>query len=188
MTSLERDYYNWLCAKAVPDIQLRSVYSNLLYILYTTNYTPSLEKDVNRECDGHDFIYQYGYEHNLQNSFMRDYIQREGCSILEMMVALAFRMEVEILADQDKGNRVHVWFWNMIRSLDLDGQYDKAFDWKYVTYRLQCFENRDYYANGKYGLFTISNPNIDMRNCEIWWQMMYYIGELNDKEKNYESQ
>ena len=52
---------------------------------------------------------------------------------------------------------------------------DYEYDEYYVTSSVTNFLNRNYLLNGKGGLFTIPNTNIDLRDVEIWYQMNLYI-------------
>ena len=40
------------------------------------------------------------------------------------------------------------------------------------------FMNRDYDSNGRGGLFIVNNPRQDLREVEIWYQMHWYLNEL----------
>lgn len=46
------------------------------------------------------------------------------CSVLEVMIALALRMEEETMASSEFGDRTNQWFWYMIVSLGLSGMTD----------------------------------------------------------------
>lgn len=47
------------------------------------------------------------------------YLDNRPCSVLEMIIALAIRLEEHIMDDPDIGNRTGQWFWDMIVSLGL---------------------------------------------------------------------
>ena len=60
-------------------------------------------------------------------------IALEECSVLEMMVALAKRIDDDILYDYEIGTQTEKWFWMMIDSLGLSGMTDDSFDENTVT-------------------------------------------------------
>ena len=99
------------------------------------------------------------------------------CSMLEMMVALAVRIEEHIMEDSSAGNRVGQWFWNMVVSLGLAAMDDGRFHEDRADYILDRFERRDYEYNGAGGLFTVNHPTEDMRRLDIWYQLMHYLQE-----------
>lgn len=180
MTSfLEENYYNWLCTMAIPDDSTRSKYSNLLFTLYNIEFIPKMDRDENRMHDGIDFKKQYAYMNGLPYKTVEYGIRKNSCSMLEMMVALSYRMEEEIMDDPDKGNRTSLWFKTMLESMELIDQTDDKFNWQYVVQILYQFNDRKYQYNGHFGLFTLNNPPIDMRQVEIWYQMFYYLEENN---------
>lgn len=126
--------------------------------------------DGNRAEDGLSLRARYedetGYSSMMQN---------RPCSVLEMMVALAVRCEEDIMTDDVYGDRTPYWFDSMIFSLGLSGMTDPHYDEEYVADILYKFLYRQYGSNGRGGLFTINNPNIDVRSMEIWMQLNWYL-------------
>lgn len=98
--------------------------------------------------------------------------------MLEMMVALALRIEEQIMADDTEGDRTGVWFYAMIVSLGLDGYDDKHYNPVDVQEIINRFEAGEYMPSGRGGLFTVADPTVDMRNLEIWYQAMRYLNTL----------
>ncbi|MEG1515987.1 MAG: hypothetical protein RSD95_13955 [Clostridia bacterium] len=99
--------------------------------------------------------------------------------MLEMMVALASRCEEQIMDNPDDGDRTGKWFFEMVESLGLMGMDDRRFH-KGAACDILCrFMRRAYDESGQGGLFTIRQPNsnVDMREIEIWYQMMTYLEE-----------
>ena len=66
----------------------------------------------------------------------------------------------------------------MIKNLNLCSMDDKTFDRDYVEDILTKFLNREYEPDGTGGLFTITSRNDDLRNVEIWYQMMWHLDEV----------
>lgn len=156
----------------------RLSHRKLLRLLYDIQFVYILDMDENRAEDGISFRYRYGYECGHSNSIIERYLDTRPCSVLEMMVALAFKGEEQIMNDSDYGDRTGQWFWNMIVSLGLGSMSDDNFDERYVYNTITRFLDRDYAPNGQGGLFTIENPAYDMRYVEIWSQFMWYLDEV----------
>lgn len=81
--------------------------------------------------------------------------------------------------DPSVGNRTGQWFWGMIVSLGLGSMIDARFDEKFVNDAITKFLNREYETNGKGGLFTVPNCDIDMRTATIWRQLCRYLQDVN---------
>lgn len=98
-------------------------------------------------------------------------IALEECSVLEMMVALAKRIDDDILYDYEIGTQTEKWFWMMIDSLGLSGMTDDSFDENTVTRIIYNFMDYNFAPDGKGGLFYVPGYNGDIREMEIWYQM-----------------
>ena len=103
----------------------------------------------------------------------------ETCSMLEMMIALALRCEETIMDNPQKGNRTKQWFWQMVASLGLSSMTDDNYDRRYVRLILNQFMRNDYEPDGHGGLFTIHGSKDDLRNVEIWVQLLWYLDTIS---------
>lgn len=180
-TELDQAYFDWMCAK-VGSPKRGGTYQRLLHFLHEVTFDYTIEMDDNRAVDGIDFRYQFGYENNIPDAVIASLLDDRPCSILEMMVALAFRCEWHIIHDPDVGDRTGWMFWGMVDSLGLLGMDDTAFDLRTVNAVIYRFLNRRYEPNGAGGLFTLKDPPRDMRNVEIWKQMSFYLNEVYAKQ------
>lgn len=175
---LNKRYFEWMC-----DLVYNNKYSNrlsyrkLLTYLNTIDFVYIIPRDSNREEDGVDLRYRFGYECDYDNPTIALYLDDHGCSMLEMMVALSMRCEETIMTDPNVGDRTGQWFWGMIVNLGLGSMTDEKFDSDYVDYVISRFTNREYSRNGEGGLFTVKNCDDDLRNVEIWYQMCWYLDE-----------
>lgn len=166
-------YFDWLARKVNSEEHFIGDYIRLLSTLYDRSFTWSVGHDDNREADGLELRNRY-----LEECGDSRIIFKESCSILEMMVALAIRIEDSLMYDPDYGDRTPLWFWDMIRSLGLERFTDSYFDAATVNHILSQFLARDYSRDGRGGLFTVKNNHIDMRKTEIWYQMNFHYGEI----------
>lgn len=166
-------YFEWMC-----DILCHNRFSKkvsrikLLDCLHSIEFQYSIPNDENRAKDGIALRFRYAVVNDCEGA--EDYIDGP-CSVLEMMLALAFRCEECIMGDLEHGDRTAQWFWEMIASLGLGSMNDSNFDQDYVEEVILDFMNRDYASNGKGGLFTVRGCKYDMRDLEIWLQLNEYL-------------
>jgi hypothetical protein len=165
----------------------RLSYKKLLYFLYNTDFTYTIELDANRYEDGTDLRYRFGYDTGFSSAVIADCIDIFPCSVLEMLIALSIRLEDHIMSDPDAGDRTAKWFWDMIVNLGLGSMDDSKFNETEANYIVQRFLNREYEPNGKGGLFTLEHCDEDLRNVEIWYQACWYLdkvlyGGYNDEQ------
>ena len=101
------------------------------------------------------------------------------CSILEMLVALAIRIEDQITVNDRYGDRAGQWFWEMIVNMGVGGMTNDNYDEGLVTEVLLRFNNRQYnYDGSNGGIFVIPDPPNDLRNTDIWYQANWYLSRL----------
>lgn len=166
-------YFRWLSGfvnEQRPSSRIS--YNKLLNRLHDIEFIYLHPMDENRASNGVSLRYRYACE---CDDFEAAKAYLVGpCSVLEMMIALSLKCE-GIMDDPNMGDRTGQWFWEMIVSLGLGSMYDSKFDREYVDEVIERFINRDYEPNGKGGLFTIRNCARDLRDVEIWWQLMWYI-------------
>lgn len=133
--------------------------------LHNTEFIWVLDHDRRRALDGLTFRSNYpGF-----NEFsLCDH--NRPCSVLEMLAALAIRMDKEWIGNA-RINKAYIPFKDMIRNLGLNEKnfYQKINDWMY----------RRFGRNGEGSIFPLKYPipEEDQRNIEIWNQMVRYINE-----------
>ena len=156
-------------------------YELLLGALHNTEFIYFIDSDRRRIKDGINLRHRYALmttEYEDEYESIMEELDCPSCSVLEMMVALAIRCEEEIMDDPNVGDRTANWFWGMIRNLGLGSMTDVNFDDEYVKDRIEIFLYREYEPDGKGGLFTIKNCDIDLRTVEIWTQLCWYIDSI----------
>lgn len=181
MTELElnNEYFEWMCQLVYDERYTRRLsHQKLLRHLHNIDFQYSLPMDGNRAEDGTDLRYRFGYEKKYEGPMIACYLDNRPCSVLEMLIALAFRCEEHIMDDPDVGNRMGQWFWNMIVNLGLGSMNDSRFDVAYTDEVIFRFMDRKYKRNGEGGLFTIEHCKCDMRSVEIWYQMNWYLDSI----------
>lgn len=178
---MNNEYREWLyhlvCGEESSRFVKNRSFRDLFYLLYDIPFTYSNTMDVNRFVDGLDLKYRFGKMNRYRDATIARYLNTEKCSVLEMLIALALRLEENIMYDQEIGDRTGQWFWIMLGNLGLDDMSDEYFDEQYVYEKVQVFLNREYEPDGKGGLFTIENCEYDLRDVEIWYQACWYLDE-----------
>lgn len=148
-------------------------YNNLFMDLYTCDFTWSrtVPRDGDRAEDGLQLRQKLGFS---------DILQDKPCSVLEMLIALAIRIDNELMYSFDEGDRTVQWFWEMIVNMGLGSQNDYNYDAAYVNSCIERFIRREYDADGSNGgIFVLSNPRENLKNVDIWYQAMWYLSEIN---------
>ena len=160
---LNNAYFDWMYQLVCDDEYSRGLsYRKLLFLLHDTDFTYTIALDGNRYDDGIDLRYRFGNEQGYRDSMIASYLDNRPCSVLEMIIALAIRLEEHI----------------MIVSLGLGSMDDSKFDKAHAIDVIRRFLNRDYGRDGKGGLFTIEHCRYDMRDIEIWYQANWYLDNI----------
>ncbi len=180
---LNTEYFNWMFRLISEDgnaVDKDNSYLKLLNKLHNLDFEIIIPMDENRAIDGADLRYRFGYEENIDDHEIATTLDNRPSSVLEMMIALAVRCEEHIMSNDDIGDRTGTWFWEMISSLRLNNMIDEHFNDGYVETVISMFNNREYKPNGEGGLFTVRRHNVDLRNVEIWYQMHFYLNEIDE--------
>ena len=161
---VDNEYYRWLLDKINYD---DTDYDLVLETLFSIEFIWSVANDDNRAEDG--IV--------LRSIFMSDEgwnsepCEDCGCTVLEMMIALAMRIENDVMWDGEQ-DRTAKWFWEMFRNLGLD-MADTERDVRDIIDVLML---REYDYDGLGGLFPLGNyASEDQRNVEIWYQANLYL-------------
>lgn len=174
------EYFNWLCQIILDDRHSLRAYGRLLAYLLDCRFEYTIPMDGNRAADGVNLRYQFGSECRYSQAAIAYELDIFDCSVLEVMVALAMRIENDYMDNDNYGNRVPYWFWTMVESLGLSFMAEPHFDREAADFIVRRFLNRDYESNGRGGLFTIMEPSRDMRSVEIWYQMCEYLNQYEE--------
>ena len=164
-------YFSWLCS-IVSDPAEDNDHYELLMLLFQTDFYAIVPNDDNRISDAEE----------LRRTYYGDSeeYQIPGCTVLEMLIALAQRMDY-FLMDSNIDIGASGLFWEMIENLSLYRFTDDR--WNRTTARqaeslLLQFLSREYDWDGRGGLFPLkSHPNVDQKDVEIWQQMQSYLIE-----------
>jgi hypothetical protein len=169
---IDEAYFRWLTSKVVnfeAPLTPSTSYWKLLSTLYNTEFVWFLPNDDNRVKDGQELRVFFLRETNFEAD--QDWMSL-GCSVLEMLIAFAYRAEFQTEIPPAE------WFWKFIENLDLIRFNDISFDGTDdIANILETFIWRTYQPNGQGGLFPINHPSKDQRKVEIWYQFCEYLME-----------
>lgn len=187
-------YFKWLCELVGVYQGESNGYWYLMQILQNKEFVWFVPNDDNRVEDGlalrYDFMECYYDIYELGQSLT------DPCSVLEMLVALAIRMDDSIVKPGED-TKVSDRFFEIIDNLGLtpfsDDRYEGLGDPNNPNYMyalenisddivvmndiLDTFIERRYNKDGNGGLFPLINPKYDQRTTEIWYQMSEYLME-----------
>lgn len=170
--TLDDRYLAWLYRQVAVVRPRRSskTYWDLLKRLYTTEFIWLVPNDDNRAADGKELRREWAETCDIKLDV--DWFSL-GCSFLEMLVALARRLEFE--TEQD----VEFWFWHMLDNLDLLDFNDRSeHSPEEIDARIKTVIMRTYDRNGCGGLFPLKNADKDQRKVEIWYQLSDYLLQI----------
>lgn len=182
MTEATYDYYIWLSSYVDPE----GTRSFLLRKLFDTPFRWSIYSDKNRAIDGLDLRHLYISEYTNYSSTDFIFSDKPECTTLEMLIALAQRIDSDIMYGYSEEDSSPQWFWLMMSNLGLEYYTDEIYDNIAVEKILNKFLDRTYKPNGNGSIFYTSQ-DIDFTQTELWYQANIYLNEhyFYEKEKRY---
>lgn len=174
---MKDEYFEWII-----QVTLGKTHRSLLEHLHEIEFYALHPLDQNRLEDGLYLKYRYCEIAYIPRSTAEKVLGMKKCSVLEMMLALAFKIEDSIMEDCEFGDRTALWFWTMIRNLGLYELDDKHYDEKAeekINKAVETMMDRTYDRDGSNGaLFLVKGANRDFRKTEIWYQMCLFLNTL----------
>ena len=180
----DNSYFDWLVDRTGDTRFAESPdqsYLQLLEIMHQTPFRVTIGNDVNRAQDGID----------LRRAFTKDagdvsyvWLNEQTCSMLEMFIALAERMDM-MLEDDDTPYSLEWYFWEMVKNCGLYNYTDETLFnprcEEEVESILERINAREYTKMGLGSMFPLRAIPLhgarDMRKAEIWAQMNAYVNE-----------
>jgi hypothetical protein len=175
---LDELYLRWLYEQvAVPEYDDRDLtYWKILKVLYKKEFVwvVANPNDENRIRDGIALRTEFLESRGISDA---DPVWIElGCSMLELMVGLAKRLE--FMAENGKA---HYWFWMLMDNIGLIGYNDeRRFTGRLIDRIDDILDDviyRNYEPSGHGGFFPLNKPRHDQRDRELWYQMCDYVLE-----------
>lgn len=164
------DYRNWL----LEQVQfMKKGYDLLMTELHNSPFEFSVDHDENRAEEGLELRDEFLSEYGLLSVI--DF-KMEECSVLEMLVALAIRIDNEYTGEPGEPHP-EIIFWEMVSNLGLDKCTDRRFRKDFVYKVLSIWIKREFERNGVGSIFPLKHSRRDQRDIEIWAQMNEYLTE-----------
>lgn len=153
---VDNAYYEWLLDK----IEYQDCcFDTVLETLHATPFRWSVANDDNRAEDGITLRSIFMDEENWSTCPRYD----EPCSCLEMIIALANRMENDIMWDGEK-DRTAEWFWIMIRNLG----FSETSTPTEIHRIIEGFLDREIF---------LFHTHLEPEKVEIWYQAQAFLME-----------
>ena len=107
MTSdeLNKAYFEWMYGLVCDD---EASYRELFHFLHGVDFTYTIDMDGNRFDDGVNLRYRFADECRYSGRLVAKYLDTRPCSVLEMLLALAIRLEEHIMSDPERGDRTRM--------------------------------------------------------------------------------
>lgn len=166
---IEEVYFNWLYSKVASTTAHTPslTYWNLFRLLHGYEFVWLVNGDDNRAGEGLELRREFSVESGMHGD---ETWRNTGCSVLEMMVALARR--AEFLTDIPTSE----WFWQMLLHLGLNELNDAYSNiTRQVLGAMERLVWRTYKRSGAGGLFPLEHPIHDQTQVEIWYQFNEYL-------------
>jgi hypothetical protein len=148
-------------------------YDDLMILLHQTSFYSCILRDADRAKDGKYLREDYFQNDDLLNEISKKY---EFCSVLEMLVAFAIRIDNEWIGDPGEEHPETI-FWEMLCNLGLDKCTNRRINIRFVMDTLDIWLGRRFDPDGEGSIFPLKNPSRDQREVEIWGQLQEYLGE-----------
>jgi len=139
----------------------------LLRYLFDVDFIWTVFLDKNRAQDGIDLRCLYANLNRLDKDIFAD----KPCSMLEMLVAFANRIENDFMGCVNENNAPR-WFYEMLQSLGIADDM-KEFDRARVDHALVRFFNH------QRSLFQV--PGIDISHLGIWEQLNCWLKYVDER-------
>lgn len=172
-----RDYKVFLMENVQNRMHQLVDYSLLLNCLFDIPFRSYVEMDNNRIEDAIYMRKEYLYD-DISRGIDVSIVEDRYVSVLEVLIALAKRMENDILCDpMEEIDHSADHFWLFLRNLGVERYSNGRFLEAEVRDKCEKWVRREYKKDGTGSIFPIRKPKNDQRKIEIWAQMHAYLME-----------
>ena len=171
---IKNGYFSWLVEFVKPDDR----HWCLLRRLHQKDYIwlDCVPLDENRDKDGRALRVKFANDSEWPLEEVLGVLEGP-CSVLEMLVAMAMRIETDILYDAAYGDRTGEWFWMILNNAHLNMNDDEYYQ-IYIDQVLNTILSRWYDKNSEGSFFPVKNTcGRDWRKTDLWMQMQLYFEE-----------
>lgn len=172
MEELWDDYLEYLIWKC--GLDRYTGLEKIFQILHDMEFTYILDRDDNRYDDGAEL--RDDYEIPEEYFDYVDEFMNQPCSVMEMLVALAIRVEGQYIGDP-ADEHPERFFVEMIDNLGLNTMRRGRMREYEVIKIIRRWLDRKFEKDGRGSPFPVRYDHRDQRCLEIWDQMNNYISE-----------
>lgn len=163
-------YFKWLRKLVNCD---DNKYGDLMVYLFNKEFYWTNSMDENRAEDGKALRDLYSERLGVDPGKIKD----APCSVLEMMVALARRWQVDLVSENGSEDGFESYFWEMIKNLGLKNCTNDKFKKEFVDEKVTFMLDRGYKSDGVGGIFPLKKSKHDQSSSELWYQLQAYLAE-----------
>lgn len=165
-------YLIWRCR-----LERMTQYGRLFNILHNIDFKYVIERDENRYADGVELRDEY----EIPNEYIDydDDFFMKACSVFEMLIALAIRVDDEFIGDPSD-ECPDEFFMEMIKNLGLNRFKGNRYREDDVIKIINRWIRREFDRDGTGSPFPLRKTHEDQRKVEIWDQMNAYLSENYD--------
>ena len=164
------DYYIWITE--LVNLDSHRGYSKLVSFLFDTEFFWEVALDRNRAGDGKELRFDWVMWSDYHDD---DSWVDTPCSVLEMLIALARRIRVDIMPDYDI--ELADWFWKIISNMGLDRYDNSHFNSDEICEKLCYFSEKKQH---KMLIFNTKTEKSELESMDIWNQMQRWLAENYD--------
>lgn len=161
------EYRDWLLS--IVEFR-RKNFDDLMNQLLYTPFVWSIENDRNRKEDGMEL--RRMYFSGIRGEKVPDF----PCSVLEVLVALARRIDKEYIGEPGEPHPGMI-FWRMMRNLGLDKYTVRRYNQGAVLKAVSKWLLREFNEDGEGGIFPMKHTVRNQKILPIWNQMTEFLSE-----------
>ena len=150
-------------------------YDLLMAELLDYTFVSYVNFDDNRARDGIGLRDDFLYEMDVYPEYY-DILKGHSCCVLEVLVALAIRIEDEYIGDPKDFHPERI-FWEMLCNLGLNKYTNRRFRARDIYDILDTWMRRQFSRSGEGSIFPLRSTKRDQRELQIWDQMNEYLLE-----------
>lgn len=175
---LRKEYEDYLWTLVDGNSETYKNYRHLFDILCHYRFVSKIHKDENRENDGYLLRNRFAAEKNYSVIEVLQLLTYD-CTVCELLIALASRINSELISKPVDDDRTADWFWRMVRNLGLMRFKGELTGDQVIIIQtiIDIWMGRSFDFNGVGSPFPLNHPASDQRNIELWFQANYYIME-----------
>ena len=172
------DYKIYLYSLVENEDHQMSEYCRLIDLLFKIPFESFHPMDNNRISDAKSMRDEIVFNRFKTGRIDASIVEDRYISVLEVLIALARRMENDFLWDpMDEIEHTSYYFWEFLRNLNVEMYTNERYNELNARKKIETWVRREYNKDGFGSIFPMKKPRNDMRSIEIWNQLGDYVME-----------